>query len=105
MTPFPIDPEFPDPNTTARSTRPKVIYAIIDRPPRKHWLRVGLAFVNRDGSLNVRIDAVPLTGSLHIRDEPQRAPMDESLTSPTPDALPGPPPSSTSRPRATSRPK
>ena len=52
--------------------KPKVVYAIIDRPPRKHWLRIGLAFVNRDGSLNVRIDAVPLTGSLHIRDEPLR---------------------------------
>ena len=52
--------------------KPKVVYAIIDRPPRKHWLRIGLAFVNRDGSLNVRIDAVPLTGSLHIRDEPHR---------------------------------
>ena len=53
-------------------SRPKVVYAIIDRPPRKHWLRIGLAFVNRDGSLNVRIDAVPLTGHLHIRDDSQR---------------------------------
>ena len=52
--------------------KPKVVYAIIDRPPRKHWLRIGLAFVNRDGSLNVRIDAVPLTGRLHIRDDSQR---------------------------------
>ena len=105
MTPFPIDPEFPDPGTTARSTRPKVVYAIIDRPPRKHWLRVGLAFVNRDGSLNVRIDAVPLTGSLHIRDEPQRAPSGETLPSTAPDEMSVQAPSSSSRPRATSRPK
>ncbi len=68
--------------------RPKVVYAIIDRPPRKHWLRIGLAFVNRDGSLNVRIDAVPLTGSLHIRDEPQRIPSHESFATPGPDDSP-----------------
>lgn len=50
----------------------KVVYAIVERGPRKHWLRIGMAFVNRDGSLNVRLDAVPLSGQLHIRDNPPR---------------------------------
>lgn len=49
----------------------KVVYAVIERGARRHWLRVGLAFVNRDGSLNVRLDAVPFTGQLHIRDPNQ----------------------------------
>ena len=69
-------------------SRPKVVYAIIDRPPRKHWLRIGLAFVNRDGSLNVRIDAVPLTGSLHIRDDIQRVPDHEPFATRGPDDAP-----------------
>ena len=81
--------------------KPKVVYAIIDRPPRKHWLRIGLAFVNRDGSLNVRIDAVPLTGSLHIRDEPLRTNGADADP-----AMPDEPPSApaTPKPRRLSKP-
>jgi hypothetical protein len=63
----------------------KVVYAIVERGPRKHWLRIGMAFVNRDGSLNVRLDAVPLSGQLHIRDNPPRDPRD-SLGDPLPPA-------------------
>jgi hypothetical protein len=32
------------------------------------WTRVGVAFVNRDHSLNVHLDANPVNGRLHIRD-------------------------------------
>jgi hypothetical protein len=46
-----------------------VVYTIIDRGKgRRVWLRVGVAFPNRDQSLNVRLDAVPISGLLHIRD-------------------------------------
>lgn len=45
----------------------KAVYTIVERGSRKHWLRIGVAFVNRDGSLNVRLDAVPINGQLHIR--------------------------------------
>jgi len=31
------------------------------------WLRVGRAFVNSDGSLNVQLDAMPLDGKLNLR--------------------------------------
>ena len=47
----------------------KVVYAIVERGTSRHWLRIGLAFVNSDGSLNVRLDAMPLNGQLHIRDQ------------------------------------
>ena len=40
-----------------------------ERGPKRYWLRIGMAFVNRDGSLNVKLDAVPLTGLLQIRDQ------------------------------------
>ena len=60
----------------------KVVYAIAERGPKKHWLRIGMAFVNRDGSLNVRLDAVPLSGQLHIRDDaPRSARSDEDTAS------------------------
>ena len=35
-------------------------------------------FVNRDGSLNVRLDALPLNGQLHIRDEAPRPSSEQS---------------------------
>lgn len=50
----------------------KIVYTVIQRGPRRnHWLRVGIAFPNRDGSLNVRLDALPISGELQIRDPPR----------------------------------
>ena len=48
----------------------KLAYTIVERERdgRKFWVRVGVAFVNRDGSLHVRLDAMPVNGQLHIRD-------------------------------------
>ena len=49
----------------------KVVYTIIERGKgRRVWVRVGVAFVNRDQSLNVRLDALPISGQLHIREPP-----------------------------------
>ncbi len=45
------------------------------------WLRVGSGQENRDGSLNVYLDALPLDGQLHLRDKasvsPDQAPKKE----------------------------
>ena len=48
----------------------KVVYTIVDRPRdgKKFWLRVGAAFENRDGSMNVLLDAMPTNGQLQIRE-------------------------------------
>lgn len=54
----------------------KIAYTIVERNKdgRKFWVRVGAAFVNRDGSLNVRLDAMPVNGELQIRDyQPREA--------------------------------
>lgn len=32
------------------------------------WVRAGSAFVNRDGSMNVYLDVLPLDGTLHVRE-------------------------------------
>lgn len=65
----------------------KIVYAITSREPkpgsvsntpRKFWHRVGVAFVNRDGSLSVKLEALPVSGELHIRDYlPAQAPTHE----------------------------
>ena len=39
-----------------------------EKEGRSRWVRIGAAFVNRDGSLNAYLDALPLDGKLHIRD-------------------------------------
>jgi hypothetical protein len=55
----------------------KDVYAIYesknDSKERARWVRVGVAFDNRDGSVNVLLDAIPLSGRLQIRNrvEPQ----------------------------------
>ena len=46
----------------------RVVYTIIERNQRKIWVRIGAAFSNRDGSVNVILDAMPTNGRLHIRD-------------------------------------
>lgn len=48
----------------------KDVYHIkaIDDGKKTLWTRIGTAFVNKDGSLNAILDALPVDGKLHIRD-------------------------------------
>src|SRR5258708_39672456 len=48
----------------------KAVYTIVERPglEKKLWIRIGTAFINRDQSINVRLDATPTNGQLQIRD-------------------------------------
>ena len=50
------------------SSKMKVVYVIVQRNNKSYWNRVGVAFVNSDGSLNVRLEALPVSGELQIRD-------------------------------------
>ena len=36
------------------------------------WVRAGSAFVNRDGSLNLYLDVLPIDGQLHVREPGER---------------------------------
>ena len=58
----------------------KIAYTVVEREKdgRQFWVRVGAAFVNRDGSLNVRLDAMPVNGKLQIRDYQPRDARDGS---------------------------
>lgn len=50
------------------NVKTKAVYIITGSKEKKFWNRIGVAFVNRDGSLNVKLEALPLNGELHIRD-------------------------------------
>jgi hypothetical protein len=50
------------------STKMKIAYVISNRNGRSFWNRVGVAFVNNDGSINVKLEAMPVTGEIQIRD-------------------------------------
>ena len=47
----------------------KVVWTVVDRGQGKSfWTRVGVGFVNRDGSLTLRLDAIPMSGTLQVRE-------------------------------------
>ncbi len=48
----------------------KNVYAITEKPGYKKafWTKCGIAMVNQDQSINLYLDAVPLTGKLQIRE-------------------------------------
>jgi hypothetical protein len=46
----------------------KVVYTITERGEKSWWTKIGVAYVNRDGSLNVKLEAMPVNGTMHVRD-------------------------------------
>jgi hypothetical protein len=50
--------------------KPWAAYNIIKREGGKNiWSRVGSAFKNRDGSMNIFLDAFPIGGKIQIRED------------------------------------
>lgn len=47
-----------------------VVYSVREKKNGTVWIKVGTAFVNRDESLNVYLDALPVDGKLHLREKP-----------------------------------
>ncbi|MCG8422051.1 MAG: hypothetical protein MJE77_29360 [Proteobacteria bacterium] len=50
----------------------KVLSPVENRNGKTYWMRVGNAFINRDGSTNVYLNAYPTSGKLHIREFDER---------------------------------
>jgi hypothetical protein len=68
----------------------KIVYTVVERGPGKsYWTRVGVGFVNRDGSLNLRLDAIPMNGMLQVRDWEERDGLQHRPNeAPSPGAIP-----------------
>ncbi len=53
------------------------VYAVVDRADRdddgkktSRWVKIGIAYVNRDGSMNLYLDAFPVgTNKLQVRED------------------------------------
>lgn len=59
----------------ANGKDPKDVYNIVDGPDGKsRWVRIGSAFVNRDGSINALLEVFPSEGKIHIRDRKRPSP-------------------------------
>jgi hypothetical protein len=51
----------------------KAVYSLVERATngsgtKTYWTRVGVGFVNRDGSITLRLDAIPINGQLQVRE-------------------------------------
>ncbi len=46
----------------------KDAFTITGEGDDKFWNRIGVAFVNKDGSINVKLAALPVNGEIHLRD-------------------------------------
>lgn len=47
----------------------KVVYMIEERGGKSYWNRIGVAFVNRDGSLSVNLSAIPIPTISYDKDD------------------------------------
>jgi hypothetical protein len=50
------------------ASRMKIVYAACERNGRQCLSRVGIAFIDADGALNVKLEALPVSGELRIVD-------------------------------------
>lgn len=49
--------------------KPLAVYAINERGGKSYWYKVGAAFTNRDGSLTLYLDAMPIgSNRLQVRE-------------------------------------
>ena len=54
------------------SRKRKTVYTIVEQGGRCSWRRLGVGFVNADGSIDVKLDALPQNGALQLRDAEPR---------------------------------
>lgn len=55
-----------------KRTKRLAVYTIVSRGTEDNkdfWQRIGSAFLNKDGSINVVLNALPVNGKLHIREQ------------------------------------
>ena len=58
----------------AGGRRPLAAYVIVERKgyDKPFWNRIGSAFYNRDGSINILLDAFPVQGKIQLREDTPR---------------------------------
>lgn len=56
------------PESENRGGRRLHVFSIKTGPNGSVWVRAGTAWYNRDGSINIYLDVLPLDGKLHLRE-------------------------------------
>jgi hypothetical protein len=52
-------------------------FVITKSGTRSFWTKIGVAFTNSDGSLNVRLNALPINGEMQLREPKERVPGED----------------------------
>ncbi len=65
---------------TERNTESRTVFAITEKGDKSYWTRIGAAFTNKDGSINLELDALPVSGRLQIRDREEQKEPEERTT-------------------------
>lgn len=64
----------------------RAVYVITEKTTndgtRSFWTKVGAAFDNKDGSITIKLEALPLSGTLQIRDDDRDVRRDRAATAP-----------------------
>ena len=50
------------------ASKMKTVYTVVERGGKSYWSKMGVGFVNRDGSINIKLDGNPINGTLQVRD-------------------------------------
>lgn len=50
------------------TSKRKKVLCPVERDGKTFWKPMGTAFVNKDASINVYLDGLPVNGKLHLRD-------------------------------------
>lgn len=56
-----------DANGSSETRAMRQVFTVIERNGKTYWVRIGAAFINKDGSETVLLDALPINGRLQIR--------------------------------------
>jgi hypothetical protein len=71
----------------------KIVWTITERTTngatKSFWTKVGVGFVNRDGSISLRLDCIPISGTLQVREwEPMERRQEGNASEPLARARP-----------------
>ena len=77
-------------NNPTQSNGMKFVYTVVEgKGGRSYWVKIGVGFPNSDGSMNLKLDALPVNGSLQLRDPQAWDERRDAATAPAmPDARP-----------------
>jgi hypothetical protein len=48
------------------------VFALTEREDKTYWTRIGTVYTNRDRSITCRLDALPVSGVLQLRERTER---------------------------------